>query len=129
LRLLLDTHTLLWWSLDTRDLPAAAKRAIDDDGSEVSVSIASIWEIAIKFGLGKLPEAGGFVRDLQSGVALAGLRELPISRAHAIEAGMLSIPHKDPFDRLLIAQAKLEGLTIVSNEKVFDSYGVSRLWK
>jgi PIN domain nuclease of toxin-antitoxin system len=128
LRLLLDTHALLWlWAADPR-LPVVARDAIEDAGSEIHVSVATIWEIAIKRGLGKLALDDRVIADLRSGAALDGLVELPIRREHTIEAVMMQIAHRDPFDRLLIAQAKLERLSLVSNERLFDRFGVDRIW-
>lgn len=98
------------------------------DGAEVFVSSASIWELAIKFGLGKLPHADRFMADLRTGDALTGFSELAVSHVHAIHAGTLNIAHKDPFDRMLIAQAQLESLLFVSNERLFDRFGVTRIW-
>lgn len=87
-------------------------------GSLVHVSVATIWEIAIKRGIGKLALDERVIDDLRSGSALEGLHELPIKREHAVQAGMMSIAHRDPFDRLLIAQAQLEDLTLISNEQL-----------
>jgi PIN domain nuclease of toxin-antitoxin system len=128
LRLLLDTHALVWWSADDPTLPTAAARSINDPDTTVYVSAASVWEISIKFSLGKLPGMGTFVADLRNGIAIEGMVELPIGHHHAVHAGTLEIPHKDPFDRLLIAQAQLEDLVLVSNERLFDRFGVQRLW-
>lgn len=128
LRLLLDTHTLLWWWKGDRRLPAKALAVIDDAASEVHVSVATIWEIAIKRSLGKLALDDRVIADLRSGAALDRLVELPIAREHAVEAGTMQVAHKDPFDRLLIAQAQLEGLSLVSNERMFDRFGVARIW-
>ena len=129
MKLLIDTHALIWWWMDETRLPAKASDALASGGASVFVSIASVWEIAIKHGLGKLDLDPRIVVGLRSGDALESFEELEISRRHVVEAGALEHHHGDPFDRLLIAQARLEGLTIVSNEKLFDSYGVSRLWK
>jgi PIN domain nuclease of toxin-antitoxin system len=128
MRLLLDSHAIMWWVLDDKRLPATARRVISDPDCQAHVSIASVWEIAIKLGIGKLPEAGQFIADLQTGAALPGFDMLPITASHAVAAGTLEIAHKDPFDRMLIAQALAEGLTLVSNEKPFDAAGISRLW-
>jgi PIN domain nuclease of toxin-antitoxin system len=128
MRLLLDSHAILWWVLDDARLTEKAKRAIADPDNETHVSIASVWEIAIKLGIGKLPEAAGFISDLRTGTALPGFDVLTITASHAVAAGTLAIAHKDPFDRMLIAQALAEDLTLVSNEKLFDAAGVSRLW-
>lgn len=128
LKLLLDTHALLWWWMEDERLPAAALAVIDDPESEVHVSIATVWEIAIKHGIGKLALDDRVIADLRSGAAFDRMQELPIRREHAIDAGMMQIAHRDPFDRLLIAQARYEGLTLVSNERLFDRFGVSRIW-
>jgi PIN domain nuclease of toxin-antitoxin system len=127
LRLLLDTHTLLWWATLDRGLSARAKRSIADDKTEVFVSAASAWEIATKVRLGKLewPAAAG---TIQAYVLGQRFRPLPISLEHAEHAGQLPIANRDPFDRVLIAQAQAEDLWLVSNEKVFDAAGVRRLW-
>jgi PIN domain nuclease of toxin-antitoxin system len=126
-RLLLDTHALLWWATLNRRLSPKAKKAIARQESEVFVSAASAWEIATKSRLGKLewpPEAGS-VRDYAVG---QGFRLLSISVEHAERAGQLTIEHRDPFDRMLIAQAQSEDLQLVSKEAVFDDYAVRRYW-
>ena len=128
MRLLLDTHALIWWLVGSPSLSATAKTAIANEGNEVFVSAASAMEIATKFRLGKLPEAGPLATNLQEYVEEQGFRELPIGIGHGMLAGNLQIAHKDPFDRLLIAQALCEGMPLVSNEAVFDEFGVSRLW-
>jgi len=109
-------------------LPAKALAAIDDAESEVHVSIATVWEISIKRGIGKLLLDDRVIADLRSGAAFDRIHELPIKREHVIDAGMMQIAHRDPFDRLLIAQARYEELTLVSNERLFDRFGVSRIW-
>lgn len=128
MRLLLDTHALLWWIFDAADLPAAARAAIADADNEALVSSASGWEIATKHRLGKLPEAGDVVGRLPSYLRRGRLEALPISIEHALMAGGLPGPHRDPFDRMLIAQARLEELTVVTRDRVFRDYGVPVLW-
>jgi PIN domain nuclease of toxin-antitoxin system len=128
LRVLLDSHTLLWWILDHPALTPTAREAISDTGNSVLVSAASAWEIAIKFRAGKLPEAAGLVTNFPSEIENEGFELLPISAEHAIRAGLLPVSHKDPFDRMLIAQAQAENTPILSNETIFESYGVRRLW-
>lgn len=128
MRLLLDTHAFLWWLAGDEALPAGARTAIADDGNDVFVSAASAWEIATKHRIGKLPNVAAIVTDLDRAAADQGFAGLPISLRHAQVAGGLPGPHRDPFDRMLIAQAMLEKLVIVSNERSFDSYGVARLW-
>ena len=128
MQLLLDTHALLWWVLEADGLSKKARQAISDTKNEIFVSAATAWEIATKFRLGRLPEAEPFVYSLRANLRKLGFTELPISLEHAQRAGLLPGEHKDPFDRMLIAQAQVEGLSMVSNEKVFDVYRVHRLW-
>ena len=128
MRALLDTHVLLWWLLDDPALSPPADAAISDSSNEVVVSAATTWEIAIKYKQGRLPTAGPFMADFEGAIAAEGFTPLSISIAHGERAGMLPLHHRDPFDRVLIAQALAEGLTLVSNERLFDRYGVARLW-
>lgn len=128
MRLLLDTHALIWWLADDPALPRIAREAMADGCNAVMVSAASAMEVATKHRLGKLAEAAALAQDFESIVADEGFHPLSISLRHAILAGGLPIAHKDPFDRLLIAQAKAEMLTLVSNERLFDAFGVARLW-
>jgi PIN domain nuclease of toxin-antitoxin system len=126
-RLLLDTHALLWWASLDPGLSRKAKKVIANEASEVFVSAASAWEIATKVRLGKLvwPAAAGSVHAYVLG---QGFRALPVSLEHAERAGQLRIAHRDPFDRMLIAQAQTEDMWLVSNENAFDSMGVRRYW-
>ena len=128
MKLLLDTHAVLWWFVGSLSLSPAAREAIDLPQSEVYVSAASGWEIATKFRLGKLPVPSEVVVDLEKMVETEGFRRLSVTFHHGHLAGTLAIPHKDPFDRMLIAQSISEDLTLISNESLFDSYGVTRLW-
>ena len=112
MRLLLDTHALLWWLADDAALAQAARAAIADGGNEVFVSAASAWEIAIKHELGKLDVP----QDLTEAIDSAAFTGLPITIEHARLAGALSPHHRDPFDRMLIAQAQAESLTIVTRD-------------
>jgi PIN domain nuclease of toxin-antitoxin system len=121
-RLLLDTHALLWWLAD-EGLTAQARDAIADPANLVVVSAASAWEISIKKALGKLAAPDDLEQQMQAG----GLTPLPISIAHGVAAGQLPRHHEDPFDRMLIAQAFAEGLTIMTRDKSFDDYGVALL--
>jgi PIN domain nuclease of toxin-antitoxin system len=127
-RLLLDTHALLWWLDGDRSLSRKARTAIADENNVVVVSAASAWEITTKSRLGKLPGAAAVASDVLGSVASQGFASLDITMLHAQRAGRLPGEHRDPFDRMLIAQAQLEDLTLVSNDSVFDAYGVSRLW-
>ena len=128
MRLLLDTHALLWWLDGDRSLSRKARTAIADENNVVVVSAASAWEITTKSRLGKLPGAAAVASDVLGSVASQGFASLDITMLHAQRAGRLPGEHRDPFDRMLIAQAQLEDLTLVSNDSVFDAYGVSRLW-
>ena len=124
--LLLGTHALLWWLAGSEELPAAAREAIQ--ANDCYVSAASGWEVATKARIGKLPGAGLLAHDFAERVRLEGFLELPITLSHAERGGALPGPLRDPFDRMLIAQAQAENMVLVSNERVFDGYGVRRLW-
>lgn len=126
-RLLLDTHALLWWVANHPALPAEAARAIDEPTNEVFVSAASAWEVTTKARLGKLI-AGPLAQDFAGEVRRQGFVPLPITLDHGQRAGSLPGPHRDPFDRMLIAQAHAQNRVLVSNETLFDTYGVQRLW-
>jgi PIN domain nuclease of toxin-antitoxin system len=128
MRLLLDTHALIWWLLGDSALPADARASITDDDNEVLVSAASAWEVCTKYRIGKLPAAAVFGADVAGAVASQGFGETPITVRDAERAGNLPGAHRDPFDRMSIAQALTLELTLVSNEAVFDRYGVCRLW-
>jgi PIN domain nuclease of toxin-antitoxin system len=127
MKLLLDTHALIWWATLPAKLSAKAKKVLRAPDSQVYVSAVSAWEIAIKARIGKLdwPVEAGSVNDYVIG---QGFRALPISIEHAERAGRLAIQHRDPFDRMLIAQALAEDLLLVSNETLFDNAGVRRHW-
>jgi PIN domain nuclease of toxin-antitoxin system len=125
---LLDTHTLLWWLTDDDSLSAPARRVISRLGNEVLVSAASAWEIATKVRLGKLPGAEELVSDFAASLSRERFEQLAISVEHGMRAGLLPVQHKDPFDRMLAAQSLAENLTLVSNDEIFNAYGVSRLW-
>lgn len=128
MRLLADTHAVLWYLLGKTVLPEIVRRAFDDDANEVFVSAASAWEITTKHRLGKLPEAQAIALSVERHLRDRGFEPLPITMAHAETAGGLSGAHRDPFDRMLIAQSLLENLVLVSNETRFDTFGVKRLW-
>ena len=128
MRLLLDTHALIWWLAGDPSISVSAQTAITDPDNEVFVSAASAWEIATKHRIGKLPNAAPLASDIQRALARQGFIELPITISHGQAAGSLPGPHRDPFDRMLIAQAILGDLVLVSNEAVFNGYGVRRLW-
>jgi PIN domain nuclease of toxin-antitoxin system len=119
MRLLLDTNALLWWLAD-KGLTDQAREAIADPGNLVAVSAVSAWEISIKKALGKLSAPD----DLEHQIQAAGFTPLPVTIAHGIAAGQLPRHHDDPFDRMLIAQAAAEGLTIITGDKRFSDYNV-----
>jgi len=128
LRLLLDTHALIWWLAGDAALGRQARDAIADEANSVFVSAASAMEVATKFRIGKLPGAALLAQDFEAIVADQGFAELPISVRHARLAGEMAFTHKDPFDRLLIAQARAEDMVLVSNEALFDAAAVTRIW-
>jgi PIN domain nuclease of toxin-antitoxin system len=121
-RLLLDTHALLWWLAD-EGLSTQAHDAIADPATVAVVSAVSAWEISIKKALGKLAAPDDLGHQVQAG----GFLPLPVSIAHGVAAGQLARHHEDPFDRILIAQARAEGLTIVTRDKRFADYDVALL--
>ena len=124
LRLLLDTHALIWWLAGDEALSRRAREAIVDEDNSVAVSAASAMEVATKFRIGKLPDAALLAQDFERVVAEQGFAELAISVHHARLAGEM----KDPFDRLLVAQAQAEDMVLVSREALFDGFAVKRLW-
>jgi PIN domain nuclease of toxin-antitoxin system len=128
MRLLLDTHALLWWLAGDARLPRAAQSAIADESNDVFVSAASAWEVTTKHRLGKLPGAGPLAVDFAREVRAQGFQPLPISLEHGQLAGALPGTHRDPFDRMLAAQARAELMALVSNETLFDEYGIARIW-
>ncbi len=128
MRLLLDTHAFFWWFSGSRRLSPGARQAIEEEGNDVLISAASAWEIATKHRIGKLPEAGTLAKDIAGAMSSQGFQELPISVSDASRAGSLPGPLRDPFDRVLIAQALARDLLLVSNETIFENYGVRRLW-
>ena len=124
----MDTHTFLWWMTDSRRLSETVRRAIADEANEVLISAASAWEITTKHRLGKLPGADLIAADVAGAIANQGFDELAITVDDASRAGALPGPHRDPFDRMLIAQALTHNLVFISNESLFDRHGVRRLW-
>jgi PIN domain nuclease of toxin-antitoxin system len=128
LRVLLDTHVLLWADAEPGRLSARARSLVESFSTEVFVSAASAWEIATKVRIGKLPQAAAFSAEMARRVEMLGFIPLAVTLEHALRAGQLPGPHKDPFDRMLIAQAQAENLALISNERVFDGYGIRRIW-
>lgn len=123
MRLLLDTHVFLWWRENHPRLGAEVRKVIAD-ADEAFVSAASAWEVAIKVGIGKLSIPGPF----EEGVERSGFDKLPVEFRHAAAVSALPHHHGDPFDRMLIAQALTEGLTLVTHDRLFQPYGIPILW-
>lgn len=119
---------MLWWLVDDPALPAAAHKFIRARSNTILVSAASAWEIATKFRIGKLPQGADLALHFDTVLAQELFESLPITSAHASRAGLLPGPHRDPFDRMLIAQCQAENLPIVSNDPIFDDYKLRRLW-
>lgn len=128
MRLLLDTHALLWWLDGDRRLSARARRAVADQTNTILVSAASAWEITTKSRLGKLPGAVDVAADVAGCVAAQGFAPLNITLLHAQRAGRLAGVHRDPFDRMLIAQAQLEDVAVVTDDPAFETFDVRRCW-
>ena len=128
MRLLIDTHALLWWLSDDPSLSHGARKAMAETSNVLLVSAASAWEIATKVRLGRLPGAAELAADFQGFMLREGFTTLDITADHGIRAGLLPGPHKDPFDRMLISQAQAENVPIVTNERTFEAYGVRRVW-
>ena len=128
MRCLLDSHTLLWYTLDDPQLSKTAESLILDPTNEIFTSPASYWEIAIKVSIGKLELHSPFGEFVDVCLNKYGFRILPIEPKHA--AALIDLPfhHRDPFDRMLIAQAMMESVQIIGNDRAFDAYSVKRLW-
>lgn len=128
MNLLLDTHTILWFVDGSPRLSSAAKRIIEDSDSQSFVSIASLWEIGIKIGLKRLRidvSIGVFVATM---VERNGFELLPVNVAHIVEVASLPFHHRDPFDRTIVAQCRVENFSVVGADAAFDGYAVSRVW-
>ena len=117
--LLLDTHVLAWWLLDSPRLGALARAAISDPDRLILVSTVSVWEMAQKHGRGRWPEVGPGLATIEADLARLGFRVLPLTLAHALAAGALDWAHRDPFDRMLAAQAVAERAALVTADRVF----------
>lgn len=128
MRLLLDSHTLIWAVDDPAKLGAQAQGLIQDPSHDRLMSAATLWEIAIKFGLGKLPLSLPYRQWMDRAIDDLGLVILPITLDHAERQAGLPWHHRDPFDRLLVAQAQVEGMPLVSADPALDAYGITRLW-
>ncbi len=124
----MDTHALLWWLADDPALTTTARKLIRARSNTILVSAASAWEIATKSRIGKLLQGADLAVHFDAILAQESFESLSITCAHAARAGLLPGPHKDPFDRILIAQSQAENLPIVSNDSVFDAYKLHRHW-
>jgi PIN domain nuclease of toxin-antitoxin system len=128
MRCLLDTHTLLWFLQDAPELPDAVGDRIEAVSTRSWVSMATVWEMAIKISLGKLSVPYSLDEELPGLLEQCGFRTLPLTFVHMGLLSVLPFHHRDPFDRLLAAQAQCEGLVLLSRDEAFDAYGVRRIW-
>ena len=128
MRILLDSHTFYWWVTDDSKLSRRAWMAIDDDSAEVCISSVVAWEIANKVRSGKWPEARPLVEAFFSLMTYYGFRPLDVTLEHAHLAGTLHASHRDPFDRMLAAQAHIEGIPLVTLDPAFQAFGTQVLW-
>lgn len=128
MKLLLDTHTLLWWWKDDPRLSTRAAEAIADDTNVVLVSAASAWEIATKHRIGKLPGAESALGEFHQLIVADGFSHLAISYQHALKAGAFDVEHRDPFDRMLAAQSIIEGATLVTDDAAIKGFRARCLW-
>jgi|SRR6476661_4434721 len=125
-RLLLDTHALIWFVSNDPNLPVSTRDKIES-ADEVFLSIASLWEMAIKLNIGKLPLQGNF-EDIEPQLIAAGITILPLTFADTVQFRYLPLHHRDPFDRILVAQAINHSLVLISRDVAFDAYDIERVW-
>jgi PIN domain nuclease of toxin-antitoxin system len=128
MKLLLDTHALAWWLMDDSRLTETARNAIADPGNDVAVSAVSAFEVATKYRIGKWPAMADLVTGFPHLVAEQEFSLLPITVSHALLAGRFAAAHRDPFDRLLAAQAKLDSLVLVTADSAFSQFDIDLLW-
>lgn len=128
MRLLLDTHALLWWFTDDPRLSKTARDVIANQSNTVLVSAASAWEIATKHRLGKLGDIAEAVDRFSELIAADGFEHLPVSYFHGLKAGSYPVAHRDPFDRMLAAQSELESVPLVTRDPAFAAFGTKTLW-
>ena len=128
MRLLLDTHALLWWWTDDKQLSRAARDAMMDEDNTVLVSAASVWEIATKFRLGKLPRAETAIQQFHQLVEADGFEHLAMTWQHGLLAGGYRCAHPDPFDRMLAAQSEIEKATLITCDGAFTEFNTQVLW-
>jgi len=127
-KLLLDTHALLWWFTDDPKLSLVARNAIADEANVILVSAASAWEIATKYRLGKLQQASEALSRFDELIAADGFTDLPITHLHALRAGAFDLDHRDPFDRMLAAQSEIERAPLVTLDPAFAVFGIRTYW-
>ncbi len=123
--MLLDTHIFLWWLFDDHKLPGGIRRFVKDRNNAIFVSAASVWEITTKFRLGRLPEAGEVARNVPEWIIRAGFQSMPVTAEHAQLAGAWDLSHRDPFDRMLAAQAKLEKMPLATVDILLKDFPVN----
>jgi len=128
MKLLLDTHVFIWADGEPEKLSPAAKAACENAANELILSVASVWEMQLKMTLGKLTLRGPLRRVIEDWLQKNMIQILPVSLEHVFNLERLAVHHKDPFDRLLIAQATSEGLTIVTHDRAFAAYNTSIIW-
>jgi len=128
MNLLIDTHVVIWFITEDDQLPDNVRELIEDAGNTCFVSIASLWEMGIKYSLGKLDLKADLKKVFEL-IDQSGLTILPITTTHILTNSVLDFHHRDPFDRLIIAQAKSEGLTLVSKDREFEDYNINLTWK
>ena len=125
---LLDAHSILWYTLNDDRLPVQQYRNIENSSNQIFISYVSIWEIGIKNSIGKLKIEKSFESFVKEKLEPYNFIFLSIQLSHVIEATSLPFHHRDPFDRMLIAQSKIENIPVISSDSVFDKYGVTRVW-
>jgi len=128
MKILLDTHCWLWWITTPEKLGPESQQLIMDGHNEIFLSAASSWEIAIKYALAKLPLPEAPEKFIPPRLVRDAIRPLPINHTHALHVASLPLHHRDPFDRLLISQAQMEGLPIMTVDKQFKDYDVECIW-
>lgn len=128
MKLLLDTHVFIWWINGSPRLSARCTEAVRDEASRVFVSLASVWEIAIKAGLKRFEVPRNMLAFVRHNLSFYDFTLLPIEMEHAVAVRHLPLHHHDPFDRMLIAQSRVEGMTLASSDRHFTTYGIDLVW-
>ena len=128
MKVLVDTHVILWAAFSSHMIGKEAARVIGDDANTILVSAASAWEIAAKVRLGKLPQAEALEKNFSAAISGAGYTLLPITVDDALRAGRLLGNHRDPFDRMIVAQALAMDIPVISIDSALDSFGIRRIW-